>query len=145
MDTQPKSDWRFAEVSDGDAIRFACRKLERYAERYDWAIKQDYIKGLAAVMDAVRHRQALVIDGYLVLICEVVPWYSNAKCLQEWLVMDLNMTGVIESVPLGLEAFARAHNFDMVITADSSPVNIVAGAYRGAAFKPLTSSFYKVL
>jgi hypothetical protein len=140
-----KAEYRFATSEDLPALRIACDKLELFARKYEWSIKYDFAIGLSNLISAVTSGKALIVDGYLVCIDVINPWYGKANIVQEWLVLKLYDGGTVDSVPKGLELFARTIGADMIMSADSSPVKIVAGAYEGAAFKPLTTSFYKVL
>jgi hypothetical protein len=130
---------------DAEAIATALKKLEAYAKSYDWAISVDYEYAKDNILNCVDEQDAFVIDGYLVMTEVIVPWYSKTSLLQEWLVIKIYPGGDIDAVPPELLAIARDTGCSAVITADSSPVSIVANAYRGAGFKPLTTSFFKVV
>lgn len=121
-------------------------RLERYASEYPWVGNIDFNKACDSVYLTAAAGDAYVIDGYLVLVDVIQPWYTNDKVLQEWLVLKLiHIDGQsVDSIPPALRQLARERGCSAVITADSSPVSIVAGAYKRADFKPLTTSFYKV-
>lgn len=125
----------------------ALLKLRDYASQYKWANAIDFDKACASVQQTYDDGCAYVVDGYLVLIDVIQPWYSNDKILQEWLVLKLeHIEGQsVDSIPPALLAIAKERGCKSVITADSSPVNIVAGAYQRAGFTPLTTSFFKVI
>ena len=135
---------RLAEAKDKRAAKDALCKLRDYADAYDWAVDVDFDKAVATVWGEIDTGGGWVIDGYLVLIHSFKPWYSNARMIQEWLTLKLYDGGDINNVPPALLELAEV-NFgaSVVVTADSSPVNIMAKAYSNAGFSPLTQSFYK--
>lgn len=145
MDLLSKVKWRYATVDDSNEIFKAILKLDAYSDGYDWAIGKDLTKACDSIADAVAANNVLIVDGYMVCIETITPWYSNSRVLQEWLVLKIADGGSIKSVPLALEEVAMGLGIKLIMSADSSPVNIVAGAYKEAAFKPLTTSFYKVI
>lgn len=130
---------------DWDAVAQALIKLEQYAQQYKWAIGVDFLHAVGNIYDAIVAGQGYVIDGYLVMVDEVKPWYSEVPILTEWLVIKLYSGGSVDSIPPALLEIAKQRGIGMVMTADSSPVNIVAGAYKRAGFSPLTTSFFKVV
>lgn len=134
---------RLADGRDHGPIRSALLLLEEYSKKYGFAVGVDYTRAVANVLDEVDNEQAYVIDGYLVLLTKVIPWYANKPILQEWLVLKLYGGGDISSVPAGIIQLAKDMGCSVTITADSSPVNIMADAYNKAGFSPLTRSFYK--
>ena len=134
---------RLADVMDRVSIRIALTKLQEYAKTYGWAVGIDYETAVASIMAEVAEDNAYVIDGYLVLTAVVCPWYSTSPVLQEWLVLKLHSGGSVNSIPPALLAIAKEKGCAVVITGDSSPISIVAGAYSQADFRPLTQSFYK--
>jgi len=146
MDLLSKVKWRWANYYlDWPDIRQAILKLDHYSDDYDWAVGKDLDKACASIEGAIRNGNVLIVDGYMVCIETLIPWYSNAPVLQEWLVLKIADGGNVKSVPLALEEVAMGYGIKLIMSADSSPVNIVAGAYKEAAFKPLTTSFYKVI
>lgn len=146
MDLLSKVKWRYANYYlDWPDIRQAILKLDHYAENYDWAVGKDLDKACTSISDAIVLGNVLIVDGYMVCVAIITPWYSNEEVLQEWLVLKIADGGSIKSVPLALEEVAMGLGIKLIMSADSSPVNIVAGAYKEAAFKPLTTSFYKVI
>lgn len=145
MDLLSRVKWRYATVDDSNEIFRAILKLDAYSDGYDWAIGKDLNKAYDSITDAVAANNVLIVDGYMVCVETITPWYSNARVLQEWLVLKIADGGSIKSVPLALEEVAVGRGIKLIMSADSSPVNIVAGAYKEAAFKPLTTSFYKVI
>lgn len=121
-------------------------RLKQYASQYPWVGNIDFDKACDSVYQTMCDGNAYVIDGYLVLVDVIKPWYTDDKILQEWLVIKLvHKEGQsVDSIPPALLKLAEERGCRAVITADSSPVSIVAGAYQRADFKPLTTSFYKV-
>jgi hypothetical protein len=134
---------RPADENDTSAIRGALDNLQQYASYYPWALDVDFDKACQVVADCVAEGKAYIIDGYLVLIDKIVPWYSNTPVLQEWLVVKVYGEGSVSSIPPALLQIAEQLGCAGVMTADSSPVNIMASAYRKAGFEPLTQSFFK--
>lgn len=134
---------RLADGRDHGPIRGALLRLQEYAKKYKFAVGVDYTTAEAAVMAEVDSGCAYVVDGYLVLVNKVVPWYSTEPLLQEWLVLKLYAGGTVDSIPPALLAIAEQAGCKVVLTGDSSPVNIMANAYHKACFTPLTQSFYK--
>lgn len=133
--TAPRDEWAIAE---------ALLKLKHYAEKYDWAVDVDYDIAFDNIIQACAAGKGYVVDGYLVMIDVVTPWYSQSPVLQEWLVLKIfDVPNYwIDSVPVALRQIAQANNCAVIITADSSPVSIVAKAYQRAGYKPLTQSFF---
>ena len=132
-------------TKDWGAVVNSLMKLENYAKQYKWAIGVDFLYAVGNIYDAVKAGQGYVIDGYLVMVDEVKPWYSKEPILTEWLVIKLYPGGSVDSIPTALLAIAKERGISMVMTADSSPVNIVAEAYQRAGFDKLTTSFFKVV
>ena len=145
MDLLSRVNWRWATFEDSNLIFKAILKLDRYSDNYDWAVGKDLDKACASIVDAIHVGNVAIVDGYLVCVEVITPWYSNAKVLQEWLVLKLEEGGNLASIPIALQEIAIGRGASLIMSADSSPVNIVAGAYKAAAFKPLTTSFYKVV
>lgn len=132
-------------TEDWGAVVNSLMKLENYAKQYKWAIGVDFLYAVGNIYDAVKVGQGYVIDGYLVMVDEVKPWYSEQPILTEWLVLKLYQGGSVDGIPPALLEIAKSRGIGMVMTADSSPVNIVAAAYKQAGFSPLTTSFFKVV
>lgn len=134
------------DIDSADAsIAEALLKLQEYAKAYDWAQDIDFLKALESVYETIAEGNAYIVDGLLVLVNEFSPWYSNTKVLQEWLVLRVYPSigdGVAE-VPKALREIAKHRGCATLITADSSPISIVADAYKAAGFQPLTRSFFK--
>jgi hypothetical protein len=137
--------YRPYEHGDWQLVVNALIKLEQYAKKYEWAIEVDFLVAVGQIYDALKLGQGYFVDGYLVMTDETVPWYSTKPVLMEWLVLKLAPGGSVDSIPDALVEIAKARGIGLVMTADSSPVNIVAGAYNRAGFKQLTSSFFKVV
>lgn len=135
--------YRKADLADLDCIYDALRGLEQYAKQYSWTNSVDFEKAYLTVWAEVLAGKAYVVEGYLVMTDVVTPWYSTDKVLQEWLVLKLYKKGSIGSVPVALLAIAKELGCKSVISADSSPVNIVGRAYEKAGYTPLTRSFTK--
>lgn len=130
-------------LDEAFAISEALTKLHKYAKAYSWTNAIDFDKACQAVGYFSGQGNAYVVDGYLVMVDVVTPWYSNDNVLQEWLVLKLYDGGSVDSVPPALLAIAKERGCKSVITADSSPISIVADAYTRAGFLPLTRSFTK--
>jgi hypothetical protein len=145
MDLLSRVNWRWATLADDELIFKALLNLDRYSDKYDWAVGKDFGKACNSIADAIAAGNVAIVDGYLVCVDTVIPWYSNATVLQEWLVLKLEEGGNLASIPIALQEIAIGRGASLIMSADSSPVNIVAGAYKAAAFKPLTTSFYKVV
>ncbi len=127
MDSQLTT-YRLANSDDYVAISTALLQLAKYAEAYDWAGRVDLNKAYRNVIDVVRCGKAYVVDGYLVLTDTLTPWYSNDSLLEEWLVLKLYTGGSVGSIPPAIEAIAKELGCIGVLSADSSPVNIVGKA-----------------
>ena len=134
---------RLADGRDHGPLRDALLRLQDYGKKYKFAVGVDYTTAEANVLHQVDTGNAYIIDGYLVLISVVVPWYATLPILQEWLVLKLYSGGSVNSIPPALLELAASKGCKLVITGDSSPVNIMADAYHKACFTPLTQSFYK--
>jgi hypothetical protein len=145
MDLLSKVNWRWATYADEELIFKALLNLDRYSDKYDWAVGKDFVKACNSVAAEVNRENVAIVDGYLVCVETITPWYSHATVLQEWLVLKLEDGGNLASIPIALQEIAVGRGASLIMSADSSPVNIVAGAYKAAAFKPLTTSFYKVV
>ena len=145
MDLLSRVNWRWATYDDEELIFKALQNLDRYSDNYDWAVGKDLAKAKASIIDAIYYGDVAIVDGYLVCVDTITPWYSHATVLQEWLVLKLEDGGNLASIPIALQEIAIGRGASLIMSADSSPVNIVAGAYKAAAFKPLTTSFYKVV
>ena len=134
---------RLANSSDEPSIYNALHGLECYAKQYEWAVAVDFEKSYEAIMGEVAAGKAYVVEGYLVMTEVVTPWYSTKSLLQEWLVLKLYKGGSLKALPEALVAIAGRLGCVGVITADSSPVNIVGKAYEESGFTPLTRSFFR--
>lgn len=126
---------------DTAAIVAALRKLQAYAQNYDFIHNINFDVAVANVLTVVEQGNAYIIDGYLVLTEFIQPWYSEDWILQEWLVLKVRSGGSVDSIPPALREIAAANACSIILTADSSPVNIVAQAYERAGFHKLTQSF----
>lgn len=126
---------------DTESIIRALRKLQDYAKGYDFVHTIDFNVAAGNVLKTVECGNAFVIDGYLVLLEFLQPWYSEDWILQEWLVLKLCPGGSVDSIPPALKEIAAANECKVIITADSSPVSIVAQAYERAGFHKLTQSY----
>lgn len=127
-------------------ITVALVRLRKYAEAYPWVQSVNWDKAVSIVTGAYSAGHGAIVNGYLVLFEVITPWYTDDKLLQEWLVIKVyNDHGGVSAVPQFLECKAAELGCTGVITADSSPVSIVAKAYLDAGFSKLTTSFYKVI
>jgi len=134
--------YRLATLNDDtEVITNAVRKLQAYARNYVFINTIDFDTALANVLETVKIGAAYIIDGYLVLTEFIQPWYSEDWILQEWLVLKVRSGGSVDSIPPALKEIAAEHECRIILTADSSPVNIVAQAYEKAGFHKLTQSF----
>jgi hypothetical protein len=134
--------YRLANPDDDEPIIAALRKLQAYASTYGFTQQVDFHKAVSSVLSASESGDAYIVDGYLVLVDVLLPWYSDERVLQEWLVLKVYDGGSVSSIPAAVRSIAAERGCGVIITADSSPVNIVAKAYREAGFHPLTQSFY---
>ena len=129
---------------DRAAILEGCYKLRDYAKSYGFIGTVDFDHGVTSIYNVVTMGNAYIIDGYLVLVAEVEPWYTKDILLQEWLVIKVYPTvNGVKSIPPALLEIAKERGCVMLLTGDSSPVNIMANAYKDAGFHNLTQSFYK--
>lgn len=122
---------RLADERDTSAIRSA---VHNYAEQpaCDWVLGLDVDKANAALADWVATGKAYVIDGYLVLVDEATPWYSNSTYLDEWFVLKLYPGGSLDSIPPALARLAKQRGCVAVMGGDSSPAKRLDAAYRRA-------------
>lgn len=127
------------------AVLLGLERLKAFASHYEWVGEVDWDKGTGEILDTIMRGDAYMVDGYLMLVNEVTPWYTREKILQEWLVIKLQQGGSVTNIPVALLEIAAKRNCRAVMSADSSPIQIVAQAYQGAGFKPLTNSFFKVV
>lgn len=135
---------RLANDQDTKAIIEALSRLKNRAYRYGFVGTVDFDKALSTVLHSILAGDGYVIDGYLVMVRSLSPWYSTDKILQEWLVLKLYVPfRGLNSVPQGLVEIAQQRGCRMLITGDSAPVDITATAYKQAGFSNLTQSFYK--
>ena len=132
-------------VTDNDTphIVAAIKKLDAYAKSYLWVGNVDYDKVYQTIDDVIAAGKAFVVSGYLVLVDVISPWYTSDLILEEWLVLKLYAGGSVDHIPSALEELRVLFNCSAVVSGDSSPVNIMAGAYKRAGYLPLTTSFYK--
>lgn len=133
--------YRWAEISDLSAVHDSLVLMEQRAAKYPFVITTSLRKAMQSVEHAIMTHNAVVIDGYLVLVDVVKPWYSEDAILQEWYVMRIYPGGNVSSIPPALKALAVDVGCSIIMTADSSPVQIVAAAYEAAGFTKLTQSF----
>ena len=129
--------------SDYPTITRRLDEFQQRAEAYGWTNAIDYEKGVAAILSFIDGGMGRIVDGYLVMVDVIEPWYSHDKVLQEWLVIKLYEGGTVDSIPLALSELAREFGCKSIISADSSPVSIMEDAYKRAGFKVLTRSFTK--
>lgn len=130
-------------VDETDALTEALLKLYAYANKYEWANEISWIKANQAIRAFAKEGNAYVVDGYLVMVDTIEPWYSYDRVLQEWLVLKLYQGGSVDSVPPALLALAKERGCKTVMSADSSPLSIVSKAYEDAGFLPLTRSYFQ--
>lgn len=136
--------YRLATEKDLPDIYKALEKLAgKVASTGQGLVKPAPKKALRSVRTVVSSKKAYIVDSYLVFTEVISPWYSNDRLLQEWFVLRLYQGGNVTSVPLALRGIAKELNCSVVITADSSPVNLVGKAYAEAGYKELTRSFYE--
>ena len=136
--------YRHTKNYDKQHVTTALAKLQSYAAKYPWVINIDWDKAVESIHNAMDRGMGYVVDeSYLVMVDEVVPWYSEDRILQEWLVIRIYPGGDIDSVPPALVEMAKDRDCIMVMSADSSPVKLVADAYVRADFLPLTQTFYQ--
>lgn len=128
---------------DGKPLEDALRRLQAFAAKYAWVNEINWIKANTAILSFHKDGNAFVVDGYLVMVDTVAPWYSLDEVLQEWLVLKLYDGGSVNSIPPALLAIAKSRGCKTVISADSSPISIVSKAYEDAGFLPLTRSYFK--
>jgi hypothetical protein len=142
------SSWRtlmYRQVNDSDTSHIvdALEGLAEYAKAYPWVGEVDRDKACQAIDDTIAAGKAFVVSGYLVLVDVISPWYTSDSLLEEWLVLKLYKGGSVDHIPNALEELRVLFNCSAVVSGDSSPVNIMAGAYKRAGYLPLTTSFYK--
>lgn len=135
---------RLATVEDRGEVVEACKRLAAYAVKYKWVGEVDYANGLTVLFTEIAKGNAYVIEGYIVFVDEITPWYTQDRLLQEWLIMRLHPApGGLDEVPAVLLDIAKARGCVGVLGGDSSPVNIVAKAYEKAGWLALTKSYFK--
>lgn len=135
--------YRQATLADMGAVDVGLRALQPHADRYPFIATTSLRKAYGSIEHAIITNNGFVVDGYLVLIEVIQPWFSEDTVLQEWFVMKLYDGGSVANIPPTLMRIAHDLGCKIVITADSSPVQIVATAYKQAGFHPLTQSFCK--
>ena len=123
------------------AVHDALLVMEQRAAKYPFVVTTSLRKAAASIEHAILTHNAYVVDGYLVLTEVLQPWYSEDNILQEWYVMRLYPSGSVDSIPAALKEIAYTLGCQIVMTADSSPVQIVAAAYEQAGFNKLTQSY----
>jgi len=133
--------YRQATLADMGAVVKGLWALKPHADKYAFVASTSLRKAQASIEHAILTNHAFVVDGYLVLIDVMQPWFSEDTVLQEWFVMKLYDGGTVANIPPTLMRIASDLGCKIVITADSSPVQIVATAYKQAGFHPLTQSF----
>lgn len=133
--------YRWADLSDMRAVHDGLRLMEQRAATYPFVVTTSLRKAAVSIEHAIITHNAYVIDGYLVLTDVIKPWYSEDAILQEWYVMRLYKGGTVASIPPALKQIAKDLGCAIIMTADSSPVQIVAAAYEAAGFTKLTQSY----
>lgn len=140
--------YRLANLTfDAVAVEAALKKFQSLGATFGHVKTMSFERAMQQVTTAIANRDAYIIDGYLVMVDEVQPWYTEDKFLQEWLVVKVYrpINQSISSIPAALEKIAVERGCIGIISADTAPAQLVAQAYKDAGFKPLTTSFYKVL
>lgn len=124
-------------------LTVALCKLHAFANQYEWANEISFPKANRAIRAFAKEGNAYVVDGYLVMVDTAEPWFSYDTVLQEWLVLKLYRGGSVNSIPSALLEIAKERGCKTVMSADSSPISIVAKAYEDAGFIPLTRSYFQ--
>lgn len=133
---------RPVDPSDTGAIVEALYRFASRGSEYPSLNKPDFEKGMVEIWNRVDAGDAYVVDGYLVIVKVVTPWYTQESVLSELLVCKL-YKGDITQVPKALEQLARDRGCVSVVCSDSSSHKSLAGAYQAAGFIPLPTPFYK--
>jgi hypothetical protein len=119
--------------------------VQKHPEYYTWAYGLEFEKACWSIRHAVAMGKVYYIDGYIVCIDVVTPWYSEKPVLQEWLTLRIETNrsnGGCERIPQALRDLAVELGCAIVMTADSSAVSVMEDTYKANGYKPLTRSFY---
>lgn len=133
--------YRLATEDDMPAISQALHTLKYHADKYPFVVSTNVAKAERNLQLSIHFGKAYVVDGYFVLTDTFEPWYSDDKVLQESLVLKLYQGGNRASIPPMLRELAEYLECSVIITADSSPVQLMAKTYEEAGFDKLTQSF----
>lgn len=132
--------YRPATEADLPAIEQALRTLKYHADKYPFVASTSVDKATASLRGLLPHG-LYIVDGYLVAVDTFSPWYSDDKILQEWLVLKLYQGGSTASIPPMLRELAEQLECSVILTGDSSPVQLMAKTYEAAGYYKLTQSF----
>lgn len=119
--------------------------FKRQAERNPFFGNTDWDKGMSFVWGHIDGGNAWIADGYLIIATVAKPWYNNDQLLVEQLVLKINRTGVISSVPIALEQLAKEFGCNKIVVSDSSLYGTYRQACEDAGFLPFSPTLYKVL
>ena len=124
-------------------VKFA-KQVEAQPEHYAFANGFDLATAYENLKDAITSYKCLYINGYLVFIDDVKPWYGGPTVLQEWFTIRVEDTQYpLSSAVVDLQAWAIDEGYTVILGADSSPTEIMAKAYEANGFTPLTKQYFK--
>lgn len=130
---------------DTSVIVEALFKFKRLAEQNPLFGSVDTTKALEFIWGQVDGGNAWIADGYLIIAIATKPWYNNDRMLVEQLVVKLDHSGVIASVPAALEAIAKELGCNKVLASDSSRSGTYHRACELAGFIPYSPILYKAI
>lgn len=131
------------QVTDADHTLLAAG-LQAWQDKshlYAVVAKPDLVKGLSYVI--LNQHNAFIGHGFCLLVSEFIPWYGNARVLQEEFVLALpgqpsyNLRAVITFI----KALAKERGVDYVMAGNSCPDKRLSALYRRAGFTQLADVF----
>lgn len=117
--------------------------VESNPDHYEFAKGFNFDLAVYNMEEALLQNKAYYIDGYLVFIDTIHPWWGGVPVLQEWFTIRVGDEGTTMSIPPALLEIADGLGCRAVLGGDSSPVGLVARAYEANGFTPLTKQYFK--
>lgn len=129
------TDWEDAEKA---LIKFGKR-----GAKYPWVRELDWAQVFNTLRLAMECGGAYVVEGYLVVVDVVTPWYTRDKVLQEGLVLRIRDGGTVDDVVKALDDIAKLHGCVLITTGDTTGAGIMSRAYSRAGYKAQPPTFFK--
>jgi hypothetical protein len=128
-------------------VRFA-EQVKAQPEHYTFAKGFDLYGGFNKLANCIlkpdQNEYVYVIDGYMVFVSLVTPWYGGSSFMQEWFTIKIgDSVNGVNGVAEALHDLAKELGLAGVLGGDSSPVSIMAKAYDDSGYIPLTKVYFK--